>query len=81
MVMDEVLARFVKRSPACVMVQAVLEHTLSAPAVDAIFERTAERQYTDKLLFSTVVDVPAKWCAERAAACTRRIRRIGRILR
>lgn len=59
MVMDEVFARFMKHSPVCVMVQAVLEHTFGAPKIDAVFERTATSPYTGTLLLSTVVE--ASW--------------------
>jgi IS4 transposase len=39
------------------MARAALEHALSPQAIDALFERTAERQYTRTLLFSSVVDL------------------------
>lgn len=50
-----VFERFVQRAPICLMARAALERALSASAVDALFERVAERQYTRKLMFSTVV--------------------------
>jgi hypothetical protein len=46
---------FVQKSPVSVMVRAVLERAFHAPRLDALFERTAVRQYTRDLLFSTVV--------------------------
>ncbi len=46
---------FVQKSPVSVMVRAVLERALDSPRIDALFERTAVRQYTRHLLFSTVV--------------------------
>jgi IS4 transposase len=39
------------------MVRAALEHALSPRTIDALFERTAQRQYTRTLLFSSVVDL------------------------
>ena len=57
MVLDDVFERFIQRSPVTVMVRAALEHTLSPPVIDALFERTAQRQYTRTLLFSSVVDL------------------------
>src|SRR5262245_31831272 len=39
------------------MAQGVLENALSPPVVDQLFEGVAVRQYTRKLLFSTVVDL------------------------
>src|SRR5262249_27926018 len=47
---------FVKESPLSVMARALLEHALQSAAIDGLFERTATAQYTDKLLFSTLVD-------------------------
>jgi hypothetical protein len=49
--------QFVNQSPISVMSRATIEHALSASALDALFERTAERGYTRELLFSTTVDV------------------------
>jgi hypothetical protein len=57
MILGPVFARFLQESPLSVMARATIEHTLSAPALDKLFERTAERGYTRELLFSTTVDV------------------------
>ena len=57
MVLDEIFERFVQQSPVTVMVRAALEHALAPQVIDALFERTAERQYTRTLLFSSVVDL------------------------
>lgn len=46
---------FVQKSPISVMVRAVLERGFHASRMDALFERTAVRQYTRELLFSTLV--------------------------
>jgi len=57
MILNEVFERFVEESPVSVMARAVLENALTPTAVDALFEGTAERQYTRELLFSDVVDL------------------------
>jgi len=57
MVLDGVFERFARQSPFTIMVRAALEHALSPQAIDALFERTARRQYTRTLLFSSVVDL------------------------
>jgi IS4 transposase len=57
MVLNDIFERFAQQSPVTVMVRAALEHTLSPQAIDDLFERTAERQYTRTLLFSSVVDL------------------------
>ena len=57
MVLDDIFERFAQQSPVTVMVRAALEHALSPQAIDALFEQTAERQYTRTLLFSSVVDL------------------------
>lgn len=57
MVLGDIFERFVQQSPVTVMVRAALEHALSPQAIDALFEQTAQRQYTRTLLFSSVVDL------------------------
>src|SRR3954470_3226958 len=57
MVLDDIFERFARQSPVTVMARAALEHALSPQAIDALFDRTAERQYTRTLLFSSVVDL------------------------
>jgi IS4 transposase len=59
MVLNDLFERFARQSPVAVMVRAALEHALAPQAVDALFERVAERQYTRTLLFSSVVDLMA----------------------
>src|SRR3954468_20020620 len=57
MVLDDIFERFARQSPVTVMARAALEHALAPQAIDALFEHTAERQYTRTLLFSSVVDL------------------------
>jgi len=57
MVLDPIFDRFLDGSPLSVMVRATIEHALPADALDDLFERTAERQYTRELLFSSLVDL------------------------
>jgi hypothetical protein len=52
--LSELFARFVQESAPTVMARAVLERLLPAAALDAWFERTAQRPYTRELLFSSV---------------------------
>ena len=56
MLLAPLFDRFVSDSPLTVMARALLEHALQPGPIDELFERTATIQYTDKLLFSTVVD-------------------------
>src|SRR5919108_1930965 len=51
--LGEIFQRFVEKSPIAVMVRGVLERVLGAEALDAWYERTAQKQYTRTLLFST----------------------------
>ena len=55
MLLGQRFEAFVQKSPISVMVRAVLERAFHAPRIDALFERTAVRQYTRELLFSTLV--------------------------
>jgi hypothetical protein len=57
MLLAPIFDRFVQRSPVSVMVRGTLEHALPADALNALFERTAQRQYTQELLFSSLVDL------------------------
>ena len=52
-----VFERFVEKSPLSVMVRAALERVLGADRLDLWFERTAQKQYTRELLFSSVYDL------------------------
>jgi hypothetical protein len=49
-----VFERFVDHSPISVMVRGTLERVLGADPLDLWYERTAQKQYTRALLFSTV---------------------------
>ena len=55
--LGDVFERFVEKSPLSVMVRAALERVLSADRLDLWYERTAQKQYTRDLLFSTVYDL------------------------
>jgi hypothetical protein len=52
-----VFERFVEKSPISVMVRASLERVLGADRLDLWYERTAQKQYTRDLLFSSVYDM------------------------
>jgi Transposase DDE domain len=55
--LGKMFARFVEKSPISVMVRGTLERVLGADQLDAWFARTAQKQYTRTLLFSTVYDL------------------------
>jgi hypothetical protein len=55
--LGEVFERFVQKSPISVMVRASLERVLGADRLDLWYERTAQKQYTRELLFSSVYDM------------------------
>ena len=57
MVMDAVVQRFVKQSPATVMARLALQRALEPGWIDALFEQEREQQYTQELLFSTTVEL------------------------
>lgn len=59
MLFKDVFDRFVDESPICVMARGLMERALAPQRLDALFEKTARRQYTRELLFSTTVDVMA----------------------
>ena len=55
--LGEVFERFVEKSPISVMVRASLERVLGADRLDLWYERTAQKQYTRDLLFSSVYNM------------------------
>jgi hypothetical protein len=57
-------SRFIEKAPVAVMVRSTLEHAFSPATLDAIFDKTAMRQRSGELLFSSVVDLLAMvvWC-------------------
>ena len=59
MLFKELFDRFLEQSPICVMARGLMERALATPSLNALFEKTAQRQYTRELLFSTTVDVMA----------------------
>lgn len=59
MVICDLLQRFMQESPVTVMARAVLARAFPDQVLDQMFRRTAEEQYEDQLLFSTVVRVLA----------------------
>lgn len=59
MLFKDLFDRFVEQSPICVMARGLMERGLAPQRMDALFEKTAQRQYTRELLFSTTVDVMA----------------------
>lgn len=57
MVLGSIFERFIAHSPISVMARGLLEHALLPAELDTLFTRTAQRQYTRDLLFSTTVDL------------------------
>jgi hypothetical protein len=57
MILRELIERFEKKAPVCIMVRATMENVLSAERLDALFEKTADRQENKRLMFSTVADI------------------------
>lgn len=52
--LGKVFERFVEKAPVAVMVRGILERVLGPEALNALYDRVAERQYTRNLLFSNV---------------------------
>lgn len=57
MILSDAFERFSQDSPLSVMAQGVMENALNPQFLDQLFEDVAQRQFTNKLLFSTVVDL------------------------
>ena len=57
MLLGDIFERFANGSPLTVMLRGTLEYALRPELLDQLFVATARRQYTHKLLFSTLVDL------------------------
>ena len=57
MILSDVFERFSRDSPLSVMAQGIMENALNPQVLDQLFEDVAEKQFTNKLLFSTIVDL------------------------
>ena len=57
MVFGGILERFVKHSPASVMVRGIFENVVTSDLLDRVFKETARRQHCGELLFSSVVNL------------------------
>src|SRR5437868_9211600 len=60
MLLDKLFQPFIQETPIAVMARAALEGTLNPQHLDELFARTAERQYTNELLFSSLVDLMSR---------------------
>src|SRR4051812_28370018 len=57
MILGDVFERFSRDSPLSVMAQGIMENALNPRILDQLFEDVAQKQYTNKLLVSTIVDL------------------------
>lgn len=57
MILRDVVDRFERKAPICVMAKVALECVLSAERLDSIFESTAERQENKELMFSSIAEI------------------------
>lgn len=60
MSLNQVFEAFIKETPICVMARATLQRLLDPQRIDELFTRTAQQQYTNQLLFSTLVDLMSR---------------------
>lgn len=58
--MEEILQAFVQQAPVAVMMRAALTRAIADSTLDALFERTAQAQYTKEVTFSTLVKLLAQ---------------------
>src|SRR5512143_1378029 len=57
MILSDVFERFAQDAPLAVMAQGIMENALNSLILDQLFEDVAHKQFTHKLLFSTIVDL------------------------
>ena len=76
--MDEIIDRFVAETPVAVMVQATLRRVFADSALDDLFERHAQAQYTRELTFSTVTKLMIQVATKKHASLHAAFRRAYR---
>ena len=54
---EQIFTLFAEKAPVCVMMREILTNVLSAERLDAVFESTAQKQYTRDLTFSSLVSL------------------------
>ncbi|HMA96986.1 MAG TPA: hypothetical protein VKP30_30080 [Polyangiaceae bacterium] len=57
MILSQLFERYIDRAPISVMARTLMEAALVPEELNALFEQTADRQYTRTLLFSSMVDL------------------------
>jgi len=57
MLLAKVFQPFIEKRPVCVMARGLLERLFDPARIDALFEETAKLGYTNKLQFSTLVQL------------------------
>jgi hypothetical protein len=57
MILEPIFQPFLQQRPICVMARAVLERLFDPQRLDQLFESTAQRQYTHRLLFSSLAEL------------------------
>jgi hypothetical protein len=60
MLLEKVFEPFIKEAPICVMARGVLQRILNPQHIDQLFARNARQQYTNELLFSSLVDLMSR---------------------
>ena len=66
MILGDVFERFSQDALLSVMAQGIMENALNPQFLDQVFEDFAERQFTNKLLFSTIVDLMTPFSRNRS---------------
>jgi len=60
MLLDKVFEPFIREAPICVMARGVLQRILNPQHIDHLFTQYARHQYTNELLFSSLVDLMSR---------------------
>jgi hypothetical protein len=66
--LDQIFEQFARQAPVPVMMRAILENILSPTRLNAVFDDTAQQQYTRQLTFDAVVALLAEVVTKRQAS-------------
>jgi hypothetical protein len=77
MLLDKVFEPFIKEAPICVMARGVLQRILNPQHIDHLFTQHARHQYTNELLFSSLVDLMSRVVLRQEPSVHAAYRKLG----
>lgn len=77
---ETILERFARKNPLAASFRLVLERLFDAAAINALFEKNRDQQYSRKILFATIVEVMLAVVTGKVGSAHAAMQRHGRAL-